>query len=52
MCAVDWSSAQLTELDLSSTDLSEQALMEIFSAAPKLSYLAVPFCDGFTDNVI
>jgi hypothetical protein len=52
MCAVDWSSTQLSELDISSTDLSEQALMEIFAVAPKLSYLAVPFCDGFTDNVI
>jgi hypothetical protein len=50
--AVDWSTTHLSELDISSTDLSEQALLGFFSIVPNLSYLAVPFCDGFTDNVI
>jgi hypothetical protein len=50
--AVDWSTTKLSELDISSTDLSEQALLEFFSRVPKLTYLAVPFCDGFTDKVI
>jgi hypothetical protein len=52
MLAVDWSSTQLTELDISSTELSEHALLAFFSVLPKLTYLAVPFCDGFTDQVI
>jgi hypothetical protein len=49
--AVNWSRTQLSELDISSTDLSEQALLEFFSMVPTLTYLAVPFCDGFTDEV-
>lgn len=51
MLAVDWSKTQLTELDISSTDLSEQALLDLFTLIPKLTYLAVPNCDGFTDQV-
>ncbi|CAF3750178.1 unnamed protein product [Adineta steineri] len=52
MLAVDWSTTQLSELDLSSTELSEKALLEFFRIVPKLTYLAVPFCDGFTDKVL
>jgi hypothetical protein len=52
MLAVNWSSTQLLELDISSTELSEQALLELFSIIPKLTYLAAPYCDGFTDKVI
>jgi hypothetical protein len=49
--AVNWSTTQLSELDISSTDLSEQTLLKFFSMVPNLTYLAVPFCDGFTDQV-
>lgn len=49
--AVDWSRTQLMELDISSTDLSEQAMLELFSSLPKLNYLSVAYCDGFTDQV-
>ena len=52
MLAVDWSNSQLTELDLSSTELTEQGLLGLFSLMPTLTYLAVPFCDGFTDQVL
>lgn len=52
MTAVNWSTTQLSELDISSTDLSEKGLLEFFSMVPKLTYLAVPFCDGFTDAVM
>ncbi|CAF0884962.1 unnamed protein product [Rotaria sordida] len=52
MLAVNWSTTQLSELDISSTDLSERALVDFFSMVPKLTYLAVPFCDGFTDAVL
>jgi len=51
MLAVNWSSTKLLELDISSTELSEQALIGFFTVVPKLTYLAVPFCDGFTDKV-
>ena len=49
--AVDWKNSQLCELDISSTDLSEETLIEFLTNLPKLSYLAVSFCDGFTDKV-
>jgi hypothetical protein len=52
MLAVDWSMTDISELDISSTELSEQALLSFFSVVPKLTYLAVTFCDGFTDKVI
>ncbi|CAF4241080.1 unnamed protein product, partial [Rotaria sp. Silwood2] len=52
MLAVNWSTTQLSELDISSTDLSEGALLDFFAMVPKLTYLAVPFCDGFTDSVL
>jgi hypothetical protein len=51
MLNVDWSTTHLLELDMSSTDLSEHALLQMFSMIPKLTYLAVPYCDGFTDKV-
>ena len=51
MLAVNWSTTQLSELDISSTELSENGLLGFFSVVPKLTYLAVSYCDGFTDNV-
>lgn len=51
MAAVDWAATQISELDISSTDLSEQGLLDLFSLVPKLTYLAVSYCDGFTDKV-
>ncbi|CAF2082706.1 unnamed protein product [Rotaria magnacalcarata] len=52
MLTVNWSSTQLTELDISSTELTEKGLLEFFSRVPKLTYLAVSYCDGFTDKVL
>ncbi|CAF2589671.1 unnamed protein product [Rotaria sp. Silwood2] len=52
MVAVDWSLTQLSELDISSTELSENGLLGFFSVVPKLTYLAVSYCDGFTDKVL
>lgn len=51
MLNADWSKSQLTELDLTSTELSENALIEFFSKIQHFSYLSVAFCDGFTDKV-
>ncbi len=50
--AVDWDQTALQELDLSSTDLSEQALLDLLCHLPPLVYLSVSNCDGFTDKVI
>ncbi|CAF3838505.1 unnamed protein product [Rotaria magnacalcarata] len=52
MLAADWATSSVTELDISSTDLSEQCLLDVFARMPKLTYLAVPNCDGFTDQVL
>jgi hypothetical protein len=51
MLAADWGSSSITELDLSSTELKENCLLDIFGRMPKLTYLGVPNCDGFTDKV-
>ena len=48
---VEWDQTNLEELDLSSTDLNEQALLLMLNASPNLTYLSVAHCDGFTDNV-
>lgn len=47
----EWETSAITELDISSTELSENCLLNLFTRLPKLSYLAVPNCDGFTDQV-
>lgn len=51
MLAADWERSSVNELDISSTELTENCLLDIFSRLPKLTYLAVPNCDGFTDKV-
>ncbi len=51
MLAAEWETSSVHELDISSTELTENCLLNIFSRMPKLSYLAVPNCDGFTDRV-
>jgi hypothetical protein len=51
MLTAEWESCILNELDISSTELSEICLLNILARMPKLSYLAVPNCDGFTDQV-
>ncbi|CAF0944028.1 unnamed protein product [Adineta ricciae] len=52
MLAADWGSSVVNELDISSTELSENCLVNIFERMPNLTYLAVPNCDGFTDKVL
>jgi hypothetical protein len=51
MLAADWEISSVYELDISSTELTENCLLDMFSRMPKLTYLAVPNCDGFTDKV-
>jgi len=49
---VEWDQTVLEELDLNSTDLSEDTLTHMLGTAPNLSYLSVAYCDGFTDKVL
>ncbi|CAF2417150.1 unnamed protein product [Rotaria sp. Silwood2] len=50
--AADWATSNVTELDISSTELTENCLLDVFARMPKLTYLGVPYCDGFTDKVL
>ncbi len=51
MLNAEWESSVINELDISSTEITENCLLNIFARMPKLNYLAVPNCDGFTDQV-
>ncbi|CAM4951541.1 unnamed protein product [Rotaria socialis] len=52
MLTAGWESSSINELDISSTELTEDSFLNIFARMPKLTYLAVPNCDGFTDHVL
>ena len=52
MLAPEWETSSVHELDISSTELTEKCLLDIFDRLPKLTYLAVPNCDGFTTKVL
>lgn len=49
--AVDWQDTSIQELDLTSTDLSEESLSRLLMNIRKITYLSVAYCDGFTDQV-
>jgi hypothetical protein len=51
MLTAEWETSSVNEFDISSTELNENCLMNLFARMPKLTYLAVPNCDGFTDQV-
>ncbi|CAF2679632.1 unnamed protein product [Rotaria sp. Silwood2] len=52
MLAAEWESSSINELDISSTELTENCLLNMFARMSKFNYLAVPNCDGFTDQVL
>ena len=51
MCDVEWESAILHELDLTSTELSSDCLMDILCRLPGFTYLGLGYCEFFTDKV-
>lgn len=49
----DWQDAvNIVEIDLSCTELTEECLLSMLLRLPKLNYLGVSYCDGFTDRVM
>lgn len=51
--SIDWEQAiNIQELDLTSTDLSEDTLINMLCKLPKLTHLQVGNCDGFTDKIL
>ncbi len=49
--SIEAEQTSLEEVDLNSTDLSEQALLDLLCRLPNLKFLSVSNCDGFTDKV-
>jgi len=50
--AVDWEATRISCLDLSSTHLSSEALINVLTRAPALKFLAVDHCENFNDVVL
>jgi len=51
MKAVEWESSRIHELDLASTELSSECLMDILCRMPGFTYLGLGYCEFFTDKV-
>uniref|UniRef100_A0A1I8FQB1 F-box domain-containing protein n=1 Tax=Macrostomum lignano TaxID=282301 RepID=A0A1I8FQB1_9PLAT len=49
MMAVDWEHSHVKELDITSTELSANCLENVLTRIRSLEYLAVGYCDFFTD---
>lgn len=53
MTAVEWEKAgALQELDITATDLSQQAIIDILTRIPSLVWLSAGQLDGMNDNVL
>ena len=50
--AVDWESTRISRLDISSTHLSSEALINVLTRAPVLKFLAADHCENFNDVVL
>jgi len=51
MKSPEWETSRIHELDLASTELSSECLMDILSRMPGFSYLGLAHCEFFTDKV-
>jgi len=51
MKAVEWETSRIHELDLTSTELTGDCLMDILCRMPGFTYLALGYCEFFTDKV-
>lgn len=49
---VEWEKCSLQELDITATDLSTEALQDIFSRLPGLRFLSAGQLNGFNDSVL
>ena len=52
MTSVEWELTRLACLDLSSTHLSSEALINVLTRAPVLKFLAADHCENFNDVVL
>lgn len=51
MMAVPWETSIISELDLTSTELSTECLENILLRMPGFTYLALGYCEFFSDRV-
>jgi len=51
MKSVEWETSRIHELDLASTELSAECLMDILCRMPGFTYLGLGYCEFFTDKV-
>ena len=51
MKAVEWETSRIHELDLASTELSTDCLMDMLCRMPGFTFLGLAYCEFFTDKV-
>jgi hypothetical protein len=51
MRVVEWENSMIHELELSSTELSSETLMDVLLRCPGFSYLGLGYCEFFNDKV-
>jgi len=51
MKSVEWETSRIHELDLASTELSSECLMDILCRMPGFTFLGLGYCEFFTDKV-
>jgi hypothetical protein len=49
---VEWQTSRITELDITSTELSEETLHDMLIRIPSFTFLALGHCEFFTDKIL
>jgi hypothetical protein len=52
MHAVEWESSRIHELDITSTELSSECLLDILCRMPGFTYLGLGYCEFFNDKIL
>jgi len=52
MMAVEWEQSRIWELDITSTELSEECLMNVLTRIPSFRFLGLGYCEFFTDRIL
>jgi len=52
MVKPDWEASKIVELDITSTELSEECLANFLTRIPSYNYLALGYCEFFTDRIL
>ncbi|KAI0207265.1 hypothetical protein LSAT2_008073 [Lamellibrachia satsuma] len=52
MRQVEWENSRVSELDLTSTELSSECLQDILTRMPGFTYLGLGYCEFFNDKIL